>query len=174
MIAGLGIAGGNRLLHEALDEGGRAGVGGEKAGHRVGIGLARRGIRKLSAEESEELLGRPHGESLDGVGEDVGAFAAGQLEFHRHGPHTGEAVVHVRVAVRVGEPDDGGDRWTLEVGRLAHPTGIRRGVKRAGADDALGVGGANARMRPGEGPHGIDELNVERGGGIGHRDPPSV
>jgi hypothetical protein len=147
---------------------------GEKAGHRIGNRLAGQGIRNLSAKESEELLRSPHGESFDGVGEDVGALAAGQLELHGHGPHAREAVVYVRIAVRIGEPDDGGDRRALEVGRLAHAAGIRCGAKRAGADDALGVGGTNARVRPGEGAHGIDELNVERGGGIGHRDPPSV
>ena len=75
---------------------------------------------------------------------------------------------------RLKLPLEFANRLALEVRRLAHAAGIRRGAKRTRTDDALGVGRANAGMWPGQRPHGLDELNMEssRGGGIRHCGPP--
>src|SRR2546427_222243 len=61
--------------------GGRAG---EKAWTRVGVRPAAARLGELSPKELEQLLGRPRDEPFDGVGEDVGALAVGELKLDRH------------------------------------------------------------------------------------------
>ena len=69
-----------------------------------------------------------------------------ELELHRHRAHAGSAVVHVRIAARIGKANRRRDRLALEVGCSRHAPSVRRPAKGARAHDALGVRGTEARM----------------------------
>src|SRR5262249_51219593 len=83
MVARLRVAGWDRLLRQPLDEGRSGRVSREKARYRLGNGLASDRVGQLSPEEGEKVFGRPYGKAFDGIGQDVGRLAAGDLEFHR-------------------------------------------------------------------------------------------
>src|SRR4030095_15654686 len=152
----LRIAGGHRLLHQALDEGVSGGMAGEKARNRIGIGLAAGRIWQLRPQELEKLLGRPRDEPFDGVGEDVGALAVGELKLDRHRAHARDTILHVGVPIGIGEPDDSRHRLTCEMGRPSDAGSIRRSAKRSRTDEALGVDGTEAGMWTSQRPHGFD------------------
>ena len=158
MVDRLRIAGRHRLLHQPLDEGASGGMAGEKAWNRIGVGPAAARLGELSSKELEQLLGRPRDEPFDGVGEDVGALAIGELKLDCDRAHVGDTIVHVGVPVGIGEPDDRRHRLTGEMGRPSDAGSIRRSAKRSRTDEALGVDGTEARMWAGQRPHGFDYL----------------
>ena len=83
--------------------------------------------------------------------------------------------MHLRIPTRIGEAHDRGDGVALQVRRPAHAARLWCTVKRARADDALGVHGTETGMRPGKRSHGLDELRNHGSwcGSSGHGGPPS-
>ena len=131
----------------------------QKAGKRIGYGLAGDRVRELRLQEREQVLRRAHGKSFDRVCQDIGLLAIGQLKFHGQRPQIGEAIVHVRIAAAIREAHDGGDRLALQVQRPADAAGLACPAKRPRADKALGVHGTETGMRTGKRSHGLDELS---------------
>src|SRR5262245_61169896 len=147
MVTGLAVAGWHRFLHQALNKGTGSGVTVQKAGKRIGNGLAGGRVRELRPQQREQVLRRPYGKSFDRVRQDIGALAIRQLKLHRQRSLVGKAIVYARIPIRIGEAYDGWDRLALQVRRPAHTAGIRCTVKRARADKALGVNGTEPGMR---------------------------
>ena len=85
----------------------------QKAGDRVGCSLAGSRVRKLRTQEREKLVRRTRGKPFDVERQDVGVFAIGQLEFHRHRAGVGDTIVHVRIPARIGETHYSWDRLPL-------------------------------------------------------------
>ena len=65
MVASLAVAGRHRFLLQAVDKGSGGGVTVEKAGDRIGFGLASDGVWELRPQERQKVLGRPRGKPLD-------------------------------------------------------------------------------------------------------------
>jgi hypothetical protein len=141
MVDRLRIAGRHRLLHQALDEGTSGGMAGEEAPNRLGLGPTAGRLGELSPKELEQLFGRPRDEPFNGVGEDVGALAVGELKLDRHRAHVGDTIVHFGVPLGIGPPDDGRHQLTCEMGRPSDAGSIRRSAKRSrGRDGSRDVG----------------------------------
>ena len=131
----------------------------EKAQNPLGVGLTAGRIWRLRRRELEKLPGHPRDEAFDGVGEDVGALAVGELKLDRHRAHAGDTVVHVGVP-----------RWHWQTGRWSAPIdpvkwGARvtraasaEAAKRSRTDEALGMDGTEAGMWASQRPHGFDYL----------------
>ena len=161
MVARLGVAGRHRLLHQPLDEGARRrGDCPESAAPRraracrwpdpaAGPG-GTRGIPRASARE---ILRRSWPGCRRSCLRQAGISPTSDRTSGRPSCTSGFPLA---LAKRMTVGTD----WPCRCGARRHAAGVGRPAKRARADDALGVDGAEAGMRAGERPHGLDELNV--------------
>jgi hypothetical protein len=119
-------------------------------------------------EECQEILAIADREIIQGIGDDVIGLAVRGDEAQRHAVRPGgrRAIRDHRIAGAIGETHQQRQRC-LELRCARQPCRFRRRGEAAVVDRALGVGGAEARMRAEDGVHLVDDADGQRILGLG-------